>query len=263
MGACYVRRPTGIPASRGPRQYVRTVRPASTDAPSKSRPTGHFPRGLPCTLLVVACASADAVSHAPHQASAEVELASNPPAVDPGRVGLGFYSHVRPGAARNHEHAESFEPGVDAELTRVAIWVAPVKSPEPNARAPRPQTVDVVLRSATEAGDPGPEICAWRALTEFELTPTGRNGAGEGEALATPEYRLEIPVKGGCHVVAGRRYLLTVAVARIAPADHWLWQDGEHLDHITWSRPLGAADWARIDDVDSSLRVWGRLDDQS
>lgn len=212
---------------------------------------------LRLSFLVVAMAGCTpGPTRAPASIPTRVELAANPPAAEMARVGLGFYSHLGEGEARNHEHAESFEPCAGAHLEQVEIWVVPAAAE--GVASVAPVSVQVVIRGAGEGGGPGDVICERNvAGSRVVLTPTGRVGTGEGEALPAAEHRLEVPIEGTCRVEGGRRYFLTVSLERSTPEAHWLWQDGENLDSVTWSRPLGAAVWSRIEDVDSSLRIWG------
>lgn len=205
-------------------------------------------------LTIVGCAASP--TSPPASRPGRIELAANPPAADPARVGLGFYSHVGVGAARNHEHAESFEPCATATIEQVDVWVMPAADRESDGK---PVSVQVVIRAEGEAGLPGAAVCERNvSMARVALVTTGRAGSGEGEALAAAEYRLEVPIDGECRVQAGRRYFLTVSIERSDPEAHWLWQDGEDLDRTTWSRSLSATEWSRIEDVDSSLRIWGR-----
>ncbi len=218
-------------------------------------PTG--PAATPASVSESEPASKSAPAAEPTE---QTRLFAIAPAADAARVGLGFFSHTSESGARDHVHADDFRLEQPASVQRVRIWVVPVGA----------ESLDsfVALRVDLFALDPerGPTTALCTAELDpamLEIQATGRRG-GEGESTPGPEFRVDISLPEACPLDADTDYALSVGVQRGQPEVHWQWQDGEHRDRISWSRPLVTdrvsveIPWIRIDDVDSAFELWGQ-----
>lgn len=181
---------------------------------------------------------------------------AQPPLADEAKVGLGFYSHLTRGAARNHVHADDFSLEADANLVGVQFW----GHVEGRRAGDLDNISDFSLRihAATPEGAPGAVLREQLfTLADTKPTPTGRRGKGvAGGKIEVIEVGHEVRLSSPLPLRAGATYFLSIAAVRKDGAgEPWMWSDGELRNGRSYSHPLGDPAWMAIDDTDSAFAL--------